>query len=211
MKNPWIDIPLEIYESHMSLSDVAQLQALNNIMREQVMAYQIAESVAVLGVAGGNGLEHCLERFKLVYGIDINPAYLAMCAKRFRWAVDKSLRLIETDLSKPESVILQADLIIANLLIEYVGIETFCKKAAMAQAQYVSCVIQGTDCEQSFVSESPYQSAFHGIGKLHQDVDEMKLTDEMVLYHYIPVYRGSYDMPNSKSLVRLDYSLDGRR
>ena len=28
MKNPWIDIPLEIYESHMSLSDVAQLQAL---------------------------------------------------------------------------------------------------------------------------------------------------------------------------------------
>ena len=38
MKNPWIDIPLEIYESHMSLSDVAQLQALNSIMREQVMA-----------------------------------------------------------------------------------------------------------------------------------------------------------------------------
>lgn len=81
----------------------------------------------------------------------------------------------------------------------------------MAQAQYVSCVIQGTDGEQSFVSESPYQSAFHGIGKLHQDVDEMKLSDEMALYHYIQVYRESYDMPNSKSLVRLDYSLDGRR
>ena len=211
MKNPWIDIPLEIYESHMSLSDVAQLQALNNIMREQVMAYPVAESVAVLGVAGGNGLEHCLERFKLVYGIDINPAYLSMCTKRFRWAIGKSLRLIEADLSKPESVIPQADLILANLLIEYVGIGIFCKKAAMAQAQYVSCVIQGIDCEQSFVSESPYQSAFHGIGKLHQDVDEMKLSFEMALYHYTQVYRESYDMPNSKSLVRLDYSLDDRR
>ena len=33
MKNPWIDIPLEIYESHMSLSAVAQLQVLNDIMR----------------------------------------------------------------------------------------------------------------------------------------------------------------------------------
>ena len=178
MKNPWIDIPLEIYESHMSLSAVAQLQVLNDIMREQVKASPEAESIAVLGIAGGNGLEHCLERFKLVYGIDINQAYLEVC--------------------------------IANLLIEYVGIETFCKKAAVAQTQYVSCVIQDPDRKQSFVSESPYQSAFHGIGKLHQDVDETKLTDEMALYRYTQVYRESYDMPNSKRFVRLDYGLEGK-
>ncbi len=143
-------------------------------------------------------------------GIDINQAYLEVCTKRFCWTIGKSLRLIETDLSKPESVIPQTDLIIANLLIEYVGIKTFCKKAAVAQTQYVSCVIQDPDRKQSFVSESPYQSAFHGIGKLHQDVDETKLTDEMALYRYTQVYRESYDMPNSKRFVRLDYGLEGK-
>lgn len=102
-RNPWNDIPLEIYESHMNLSNIAQLQALNRIMREQVKACPYSESAAVLGVAGGNGLEHCLERFSTVYGIDVNPDYLEICAKRFSNAAGNQLRLKEIDLLRPES------------------------------------------------------------------------------------------------------------
>ncbi len=208
MKNPWNNVPLEVYESHMSLSDVVQLQALNGIMREQVKSHQEAESAAVIGVAGGNGLEHCLEQFKQVYGIDINPAYLDVCAQRFRQAAGKKLKLEEMDLSEPEAAIPAVDLVIADLLIEYVGVETFCKKIAEAHTRYVSCVIQGRDCEQRFVSESPYQSAFQDIERLHQDVDESRLTDEMSRYQYRLVFRRSSYMPNGKELIRLDYRLE---
>ncbi len=212
MRNPWNDVPLEIYESHMSLSDVAQLQALNDIMREQVKAAcPGAESAAVVGVAGGNGLEHCLKRFKLVYGIDVNPDYLKICAQRFGPAVDKKLRLMEIDLSRHEAALPKVDMIIADLLIEYVGTDIFCEKAVTAQAQYVSCVIQGSDNGQSFVSESPYQAAFQSIGKLHQDVDEAELTKLMAQCGYNLVYREISDMPNGKRLIRLDYESEADR
>ena len=57
MKNPWEEIDLEIYESHMRLDSVMQLQAMNAIMKKQLEAYPAATAM-ILGVAGGNGLEH---------------------------------------------------------------------------------------------------------------------------------------------------------
>ena len=57
MSNPWEEIILDDYEKHMSLDSVRQLQALDSIMKEQFAAYPV-ETAAVLGVAGGNGLEH---------------------------------------------------------------------------------------------------------------------------------------------------------
>lgn len=68
MSNPWEEIDLNDYESHMSLASVYQLQAMNQMMKEQFYAYNV-ESMMILGVAGGNGLEHIryLIRFVLIY------------------------------------------------------------------------------------------------------------------------------------------------
>ena len=57
MPNPWEEISLEDYENHMSLDSVNQLQTMNAIMKEQFSAYA-ADTAMILGVAGGNGLEH---------------------------------------------------------------------------------------------------------------------------------------------------------
>lgn len=57
MSNPWEKINLSDYENHMKLQSVMQLQALNEMMKEQFSAYQV-RTVMVLGAAGGNGLEH---------------------------------------------------------------------------------------------------------------------------------------------------------
>lgn len=57
MKNPWKSVLLSTYEAHMALSNVQQLQTLNEITREQLHQYPV-NSIAILGVAGGNGLEH---------------------------------------------------------------------------------------------------------------------------------------------------------
>lgn len=57
MLNPWENIALSDYESHMSLENVGQLRALNALMREQLFSRKV-KSAMILGVAGGNGLEH---------------------------------------------------------------------------------------------------------------------------------------------------------
>lgn len=78
MKNPWEEIDLEIYESHMRLDSVMQLQAMNAIMKKQLEAYPAATAM-ILGVAGGNGLEHIRRgKYHTVYGVDINADYLSL-------------------------------------------------------------------------------------------------------------------------------------
>lgn len=57
MSNPWEEIKLDDYENHMSMDGVFQLQAMNEMMKEQFSAYSV-QSVMILGIAGGNGLEY---------------------------------------------------------------------------------------------------------------------------------------------------------
>lgn len=76
MRNPWEDIRLSDYEKHMSLDSVKQLQAMNDLMKKQLNDYSVS-TVMILGVAGGNGLEHIdKSKYHRVYGVDINAAYL---------------------------------------------------------------------------------------------------------------------------------------
>lgn len=76
MKNPWKEIALSDYENHMKLDSVMQLQALNAMMKNQLHLY-LSETVMILGIAGGNGLEHVdTNLIRKVYGVDINSDYL---------------------------------------------------------------------------------------------------------------------------------------
>ena len=96
MKNPWEEISLDDYENHMSLDSVNQLQTMNAIMKAQFEDYQ-AETAMILGIAGGNGLEHIrTEKYKAVYGIDINEGYLEKIRERYPMLgnVVEAIRLI---------------------------------------------------------------------------------------------------------------------
>lgn len=41
MSNPWKEVNLDIYEKHMSLESVQQLQILNEMMKEQFFTYGV--------------------------------------------------------------------------------------------------------------------------------------------------------------------------
>jgi hypothetical protein len=55
-QNPWLRVPLADYEGHMRAPGVAQLDALGELFACALRTY-VPRSVAVLGVAGGNGLD----------------------------------------------------------------------------------------------------------------------------------------------------------
>lgn len=83
MTNPWEEISLSDYENHMKLNSVMQLQTMNQMMKRQFSAYPV-NSVMILGIAGGNGLEHIdKHKFKKIYGIDINEEYLRTVKERY--------------------------------------------------------------------------------------------------------------------------------
>ena len=204
MSNPWEEISLDDYEKHMSLDSVRQLQALDSIMKEQFAAYPV-ETAAVLGVAGGNGLEHiATDKFRTVYGVDINADYLRAVSQRYT-QLSGVLKCLRIDLINEAEKLPHAQLLIANLLIEYIGYGAFQRAVLQTAPRYVSCVIQiNTDVEQ-WVSESPYLRAFDRLDEVHHQMEEKALTAAMEEIGYSVILQESYPLPNGKALVRLDF------
>ena len=204
MGNPWEEIELSDYENHMSLESVFQLQILNKMMKEQFEAYSI-NTIMILGIAGGNGLEHInKEQIKKVYGIDVNPNFLNECKRRYHDLGDVfepvCVDLLDDDLQLPCS-----ELLIANLLVEYIGYECFKKIIELVNPLYVSCIIQ-INTSDSFVSDSPYIHAFDCLGEIHHQMEESNLIDCMKKMDYCMKRSEEQILPNGKKFIRLDFS-----
>lgn len=185
MKNPWEEIPLTDYENHMKLDSVMQLQAMNDMMKLQFYSYPVS-SVMILGIAGGNGLEHIQkDTFKNVYGIDINPSYLQEVKHRYS-NLDGLLECLCINLIEETDQLPKADMVIANLLIEYIGYACFQKAIQQVHPKYVSCIIQ-INMEDTWVSDSPYLHVFDGLDQVHHQIDEQALKHAMleIDYHVI--------------------------
>lgn len=203
MKNPWEEIMLDDYESHMSLDSVCQFQVLNEMMRGQFAAYEI-ESIMVLGIAGGNGLEHIdTNKIKKVYGVDVNQSFLAECVNRYG-SLGEVLEPICADLLTDELQLPQADLLVANLLVEYIGYGCFQKVVKPVNPKYVSCIIQ-INTGSSFVSDSPYLHAFDCLEEVHHQMEEDALVNSMSEIGYQKVEQSEQELPNGKRFVRLDF------
>ena len=203
MSNPWEEIDLKDYESHMSLADVYQLQGMNEMMKEQFYTYGV-RSLMILGVAGGNGLEHIAKAsFQAVYGVDINQCYLEECRTRYK-ALEGILHTICTDLTCGDLLLPHADLLIANLLIEYIGYECFQRVVKMVAPQYVSCIIQ-VNTDASFVSDSPYLHVFERLEEVHHTIGKEGLFRCMEEIGYRKGTVLERPLPNGKKLVRMDF------
>lgn len=202
MKNPWEEISLDDYENHMKLDSVQQLQTMNTMMKEQFFQYPV-KSIMVLGIAGGNGLEHIDFRVEKVYGVDINREYLEECRKRYP-QLEGILELLCVDLTKDIEPLIHADLVVANLLMEYIGYECFQEVILKVKPQYVSCIIQ-INTDTSFVSDSPYLHVFDDLDRVHHQMEEQPLTDAMERIGYKAELQKEESLPNGKKLVRLDF------
>lgn len=203
MSNPWEKIDLNDYESHMSLDSVCQLQALNQMMKEQFEAYEI-RSVMILGIAGGNGLEHIDEsKIKKVYGVDVNRDFLTECEKRYAH-LEGTFEAVCADLLSEDLQLPSAELIVANLLVEYIGYECFEKVIGQVKPKYVSCIIQ-INTGDTFVSDSPYLHAFDCLGEVHHQMEETALTESMQRIGYVPGRILLRELPNGKKFIRLDF------
>lgn len=185
----------------MSHAHICQQQALGAITKQQTEDYP-ENTVVILGIAGGNGLEHIAPGTK-VYGIDVSAEYLSVCAKRYAHR-GESLQLIQADLSDEAVCLPTAGLIIANLFIEYIGISCFVRLIKTASPRFVSCVIQDSRAV-GFVSSSPYTQVFSDVESIHKDIDAEHLCTAMEDAGYALIKKTSTPLPNHKRFLRLDF------
>lgn len=202
--NPWKEIDLNDYESHMKLDSVYQLQAMNEMMYGQFYDYNTSK-VMILGIAGGNGLNHIdVARINKVYGVDINDEYLNKCRERFRYLGD-TLVTIQADLTDKNTNLPHSDMLIANLLLEYIGYEAFVHNIIKIEPQYVSVIIQVNEGD-GFVSDSPYLHSFDRLEEVYHHIDGDSLTDIMNKIGYYILKKSKKALLNGKALERLDFS-----
>lgn len=203
MRNPWEEISLSDYENHMKLNSVMQLQTLNEMMKYQFDTYPVS-NVMILGVAGGNGLEHISrDKFERVYGVDINSSYLKEAAARYP-NLDGVLECLCVNLIDETEKLPKSDMVIANLLVEYIGYECFKKAILQIDPKYVSCVIQ-ININEDWVSDSPYLHVFDKIEQVHHQMEEHSLEKAMSEIGYRTIKTSERLLPNGKKLVQMDF------
>src|SRR5271165_2155312 len=121
MHSPWLEIPLQDYEGHMSLPSVGQTPMLADQL-EKLVGQHAPSSVAVIGCAGGNGLDRCESAgVRRVVAIDINPGYIAACKIRYAHRLP-NLELHCADVESKQLQFEPVDLVYAALIFEYADI-----------------------------------------------------------------------------------------
>lgn len=121
MSNPWLTIPLADYESHMTAPAVQQIPILSGLF-EEALTFSRPQSVAILGVAGGTGLDRINPTItKRIVGIDLNHDYLD--AVRARHSNLPGLELHQLDLAETTVALEPVDLVHAALIFEHAGID----------------------------------------------------------------------------------------
>jgi hypothetical protein len=205
MSNPWQFIDLAAYENHMSSDELYQLQTLNEITKEQLQDNK-STYVGVLGVAGGNGLDNIdISTTQKIYAVDINRNYLDICKQRYHY-LGSSLEVLCIDLTDDAVILPYTNLLICNLIIEYIGEKEFISIIGknIINIDIVSCVIQKNN-NNSFISNSELNSHFESILFIHHDIDENKLKYLFSTIKFTCIKYKKYILPNGKEFIRMDF------
>ena len=121
MRNPWLDIPLDDYEGHMSLPSVGQSGMLGDQFERLIQQHSPA-SVAIMGCAGGNGLDRIVPGGpQRIVAVDINPRYIMETGDRYARRLP-GLELYCGDIQSESLNFAPVDFAYAALILEYVDL-----------------------------------------------------------------------------------------
>ncbi len=159
MSNPWLGIPLDDYEGHMSLPTVGQAQMMAEQLDRAIERWS-PTSIAVIGCAGGNGLDKIPGRtIERVVAVDVNPDYIERARARHAQRL-RRLELVCADVESESLLYDPVDLTYAALLFEYVGVLATLRtvKRNSRPNAALTTVLQLPHLTIPGVSPSPYKS-----------------------------------------------------
>jgi hypothetical protein len=197
MRNPWLDIPLQDYEGHMNSANVAQLAAIADLF-EEALKFCRPESVAILGIAGGNGLDRIdLRATRRIVGIDIHAAYLDTTRTRYP---QLPLTLHCFDLEQRAIDEEAVALVHAAMIFEHAGTDQCLRNAAalVASGGHLAVVLQLPSATQSDVSPTPFKSMLSLADQFHL-IDQTQLQQELESLNFVLQHQTRRDLPAGKA------------
>lgn len=173
--NPWTRTALADYEGHMGLPAIGQA-ALLAAAFQRAVAEARPRSVALLGCAGGNGLDAlCGAGLERVVCVDVNPDYLAVLHARYA----TRLANLECHAGEMETFRSPApvDLVFGGLVLEYTRLPEAVASVAdlLAAGGQFHAWLQRPAAGLATVSPSPFAAALASVGEYFHYVDEADL------------------------------------
>jgi hypothetical protein len=159
MPNPWLEIPLGEYEAHMAHPAIDQARLLAEELRGILRTYR-PHSVAIVGAAGGNGLDQIDASVTTrTVAVDINPAYAAELERRYAYRLP-GLEVHVADVEYSKLHVPPVEFVYAALLLEYVDLHRGLAglRALCAPLGLLAIVTQLPSRFVAPVTPSPYSS-----------------------------------------------------
>lgn len=197
MSNPWLNIPLGEYEGHMKSAEVQQLDVLSELFAEALACCR-PTSVAVLGVAGGNGLEHVESHgITRIVGLDVNPMYLDEVRRRH--ADKRGLELHCVDLAEQVVDLEPVQMVHAALVFEHAGVDRCLENAiSLVAPGGALCVVLQLPGE---FDQGAVASRFSSIQKLNSHfswIDPEWLHETLAQHEFRPIHQTRRSLPAGK-------------
>lgn len=204
LPNPWPGIGAQDYETHMAHPALRQLQTLSEMVRDQIADHP-ARSILYLGVSTGNGLEHVPTTTGRIHGIDCNPEFLEVCRKRHATRLP-GLELHCLDLNADCLQGIKVELILANLILEFVDTDAFLRQvqAAMQETTVLSVIFQERR-GVGMVSDSGV-AAVKVLSGFHREIQRETLIVDLASIGCHPIFESSTVLTDGKVFVRMDFT-----
>lgn len=191
----------------MALPSVGQAQLLGTALERTVNQFQ-PRSLAVFGVAGGNGLE-LVERamVRRVVALDFNPDYLALCTHRHATSFDQFEPVLH-DLSQGPPAIAPVECIFAGLVLEYLCVELFCGYLAslLTTGGSFATLLQLPSATVPEISASPFSSLTR-LEPAFSFVHQTSLDDALSSRGFSRITSERYDLDSGKSFYYGSYQI----
>src|SRR5436190_15631869 len=207
MRHPWLEIPIGDYEAHMALPSVGQAQLLGTALQRTVTQFQ-PRSLAVFGVAGGNGLELVARAMvRRVVALDFNPDYLALCTRRHATSFDQFEPVLH-DLSQGPPAIAPVECIFAGLVLEYLCVELFSGYLAslLTTGGSFAALLQLPSATVPEISASPFASLTR-LEPTFSFVHPTSLDDALSARGFSRITSERYDLDSGKSFYYASYQI----
>jgi hypothetical protein len=207
MRHPWLEIPITDYEAHMALPSVGQAQLLGTALQRTITQFQPC-SLAVLGVAGGNGLEFAQRAgVRRLVALDFNPDYLALCSRRYATYFAEFEPVLH-DLSHGPPVITPVECIFAGLVLEYLCVASFCGYLAslLTIGGGFAALLQLPSPTLPEVSPSPFTSLAR-LESTFSFVPPASLQDSLSAHGFSRIAVDRYDLDSGKSFCYVSYQV----
>ena len=182
----------------MGSAAVEQLDALAELF-DRALRHARPDSVAILGVAGGNGLGRISRDVThRVCGVDINPDYLE--AVRRRYGSLPGLELHCADLAIQTVHLAPVRLVHAALIFEHAGLDGCLRNALamVAEGGSLSVVLQLSSPQTPGVSASPYASIQTLSGDFHL-IDPAQFRETLAANGFRQTLETRHPLPGGKA------------